>query len=177
MRTRSILNARLPRIANLFSPDSRGEWKSSIKSLARQAQLKNIDVDLPGVFACVTGVSGSGKSTLIHGCSTGICWSRGESSDHQPASVRFGKSQVHANPSPAHIASRRNHGRSGTPWNAPINAAALLGLYDRVREVFAAQPEAMSQGSRQAPSRLIPAAVAANVAPAQDTRKLRCNFE
>lgn len=34
---------------------------------ARENNLKNIDVDIPlGVFTCVTGVSGSGKSSLVN---------------------------------------------------------------------------------------------------------------
>jgi excinuclease ABC subunit A len=59
-----------------------------------------------------------------------------------------------------------------TPRSTPI---LYLGLYDRVRELFAAQPEAMAQGLTAARFPSTPAAAVANVAAAPVSRRSRCN--
>src|SRR6266480_6118805 len=133
-------------------PKSRRKWTSAIKITgARQHNLKTIDVDLPlGVFACVTGVSGSGKSTLIHDVLyRNLLHARGQSSDHQP-SQSYGsagepgacKSVVGAHRI-ADVVMVDQSPLARTPRSTPI---LYLGLFDRVRELFAARPEAMTQG-------------------------------
>src|SRR5213596_2041506 len=133
-------------------PKSRRKWTSAIKITgARQHNLKTIDVDLPlGVFACVTGVSGSGKSTLIHDVLyRNLLHARGQSSDHQH-SQSYGlagepgacKSVVGAHRI-ADVVMVDQAPLARTPRSTPI---LYLGLFDRVRELFAAQPEAMAQG-------------------------------
>jgi len=115
---------------------------SSIKITgAREHNLKKIDVDLPlGVFTCVTGVSGSGKSTLIH--------------DVLYRNLLVGKGQRNGEEVGACKTITGAHGinevmlvdqspLARTPRSTPI---LYLGLFDRVRELFAAQPEAMAQG-------------------------------
>src|SRR5207302_10853065 len=133
-------------------PKSRRKPKSSIKIAgARQHNLKNIDVDLPlGVFACVTGVSGSGKSTLIHDVLyRNLLIAKGQSSDHQPSQSygSAGEAGACKSVSGAHrineVVMVDQSPLARTPRSTPI---LYLGLYDRVRELFAAQPEAMSQG-------------------------------
>ena len=108
---------------------------------AREHNLKNIDVDLPlGVFTCVTGVSGSGKSTLIHDVLyRNLVRAKGHSSDQEPGlcksltgAHRFDE-LIMVDQAPL----------ARTPRSTPI---LYLGLSDRVRELFAAQPEAMAQG-------------------------------
>ena len=107
---------------------------------ATQHNLKNIDVEIPlGVFTCVTGVSGSGKSTLIHEVLyQNLLRARGSGTEEAGAcrSItgmhRIGE-VVMVDQSPL----------SRTPRSTPI---LYLGVYDRVRELFAAQPEAMAQG-------------------------------
>src|SRR5437764_8689264 len=123
-------------------PKSRRTSVSSIKITgAHEHNLKNIDLDLPlGVFTCVTGVSGSGKSTLIHDVLyRNLLRAKGQSSDQEAGACksvtgahRFGE-VVMVDQSPL----------ARTPRSTPI---LYLGLYDRVRELFAAQAEAMSQG-------------------------------
>jgi len=115
---------------------------SSIKITgAREHNLKNIDVDLPlSVFTCVSGVSGSGKSTLIHDVLyRNLLIAKGQATDQEAGACksvsgahRIGE-VVMVDQSPL----------ARTPRSTPI---LYLGLYDRVRELFAAQPEAMSQG-------------------------------
>ena len=108
---------------------------------AREHNLKNINVDLPlGVFTCVTGVSGSGKSTLIHDVLyRNLLIAKGQATDQEAGACksvsgahRIGE-VVMVDQSPL----------ARTPRSTPI---LYLGLYDRVRELFAARPEAMSQG-------------------------------
>jgi len=123
-------------------PKSRRKWTSAIKiSGARQHNLKTIDVDLPlGVFACVTGVSGSGKSTLIHDVLyRNLLRARGQSSDQESGAC---KSVVGAHRI-ADVVMVDQAPLARTPRSTPI---LYLGLFDRVRELFAAQPEAMAQG-------------------------------
>jgi excinuclease ABC subunit A len=123
-------------------PKSRRKWNSSLKIVgARQHNLKDIDVELPlCVFTCVTGVSGSGKSTLIHDVLyRNLLLAKGQSSDQEPGACnsitgthRMGD-VVMVDQSPL----------ARTPRSTPI---LYLGLFDQVRELFAAQPEAMAQG-------------------------------
>jgi excinuclease ABC subunit A len=123
-------------------PKSRRRSKSSIKIAgAREHNLKNIDVDLPlGVFACVTGVSGSGKSTLVHDVLyRHLLQAKGQSSDQDPGACKS-VSGAHRIREVVMVDQAQ---LARTPRSTPI---LYLGLYDRVRELFAAQPEAMSQG-------------------------------
>jgi excinuclease ABC subunit A len=107
---------------------------------ARGHNLKGIDVAIPvGTFCCITGVSGSGKSTLVndtlypaaarnlngaglrpaeHGSIEGL--------DHFDKVVDIDQSPI---------------GR--TPRSNP---ATYTGLFNPVRELFAAVPEARSRG-------------------------------
>src|SRR5437588_7157614 len=108
---------------------------------AREHNLKNIDVDLPlGVFTCVTGVSGSGKSTLIHDVLyRNLLRAKGGPSDQEPGACRSvtGPHRI------GEVVMVDQAPLARTTRSTPI---LYLGLYDRVRELFAAQPEAMAQG-------------------------------
>ncbi len=123
-------------------PTSRRKSSSSIRIIgAHQHNLKNIDVDLPlDVFTCVTGVSGSGKSTLIHDVLyRNLLIVKGQSSDSEPAACKSvtGAQRVRE------VIMVDQAPLARTPRSTPL---LYLGLYDRVRELFAAQPDAMSQG-------------------------------
>jgi excinuclease ABC subunit A len=124
-------------------PVPKGRRKSSamlkIKG-ASEHNLKNVDVEIPlGVFTCVTGVSGSGKSTLIHEVLyQNLLRARGSGSEEAGACNSVtGAHRV------AEIVMVDQARLSRTPRSTPI---LYLGIYDRVRELFAAQPEAMAQG-------------------------------
>jgi excinuclease ABC subunit A len=123
-------------------PKTRRRSIASIKiNGARQHNLKNVDVDLPlGVFTCVTGVSGSGKSTLIHDVLyRNLLVAKGQSSDQETGACKSvtGAHRI------AEVVMVDQSLLARTPRSTPI---LYLGLYDRVRELFAAQPEAMAQG-------------------------------
>ncbi|MEP7015435.1 MAG: excinuclease ABC subunit UvrA, partial [Verrucomicrobiota bacterium] len=123
-------------------PKSRRRSKASIKITgAREHNLKNVDVDLPlGVFTCITGVSGSGKSTLIHDVLyRNLLVAKGQSSDQEPGACKSvtGAHRI------GEVVMVDQAALARTPRSTPV---LYLGLYDRVRELFAAQPEAMAQG-------------------------------
>ena len=123
-------------------PKRRRKSTASIKITgAREHNLKNVDVDLPlGVFTCVTGVSGSGKSTLIHDVLyRNLLRAKGESSEQEAGACKSvtGAHRIRD------LVMVDQSALARTPRSTPV---LYLGLYDRVRELFAAQPEAMSQG-------------------------------
>jgi excinuclease ABC subunit A len=123
-------------------PKSRRKSTSSIRITgAREHNLKNLDVEIPiGLFNCVTGVSGSGKSTLIHEVLyRNLLQAKGQPSDQEPGSCKSvtGAHRI------GDVVMVDQSMLARTPRSTPI---LYLGLYDRVRELFAAQPEAMAQG-------------------------------
>jgi excinuclease ABC subunit A len=108
---------------------------------AREHNLKNVDVEIPlGIFNCVTGVSGSGKSTLIHEVLyRNLLRTKGQPSEREPGACKSvtGAHRI------GDVVMVDQSMLARTPRSTPI---LYLGLYDRVRELFAAQPEAMAQG-------------------------------
>jgi excinuclease ABC subunit A len=108
---------------------------------AREHNLKNLDVEIPlGIFNCVTGVSGSGKSTLIHEILyRNLLQAKGQPSEQEPGACKSvtGAHRI------GDVVMVDQSMLARTPRSTPI---LYLGLYDRVRELFAAQPEAMAQG-------------------------------
>jgi len=110
---------------------------------ARENNLKNVDLDIPlGVFVCVTGVSGSGKSSLIN-------------------EILY--KQLKINKTGARIVAGKHDFLFGaellsnvinidqTPIgrNSKSNPATYIGIYDKIRKLFAEQPEAVSKGYRE----------------------------
>ncbi|HKP02808.1 MAG TPA: excinuclease ABC subunit A [Chthoniobacterales bacterium] len=123
-------------------PKTRRKSSSAVKIAgAREHNLKNIDVEIPlGIFNCVTGVSGSGKSTLIHDVLyRHLILAKGQSSDQEPGAAKSvtGAHRI------GEVVMVDQSQLARTPRSTPI---LYLGLYDRVREMFAAQNEAMAQG-------------------------------
>src|SRR6184192_1017355 len=108
---------------------------------AREHNLKNINVDLPlGVFTCVTGVSGSGKSTLIHDVLyRNLLIAKGQATDQEAGACKSVSGAHRIN----EVVMVDQSPLARTPRSTPI---LYFGLYDRVRELFAGQPESMSQG-------------------------------
>ncbi len=122
-------------------PKTRRKFSHTLKIKgATEHNLRNIDVEIPlGVFTSVTGVSGSGKSTLIHEVLyQNLLRARGSGSEEAGACKSVtGMHRV------GQIVMVDQAPLSRTPRSTPI---LYLGIYDRVRELFAVQPEAMAQG-------------------------------
>jgi excinuclease ABC subunit A len=123
-------------------PKSRRKSTASLRITgAREHNLRNLDVEIPlGIFNCVTGVSGSGKSTLIHEVLyRNLLQAKGQPSEREPGACKSvtGAHRI------GDVVMVDQSMLARTPRSTPI---LYLGLYDRVRELFAAQPEAMAQG-------------------------------
>jgi excinuclease ABC subunit A len=110
---------------------------------ARENNLKNIDLDIPlGVFVCVTGVSGSGKSTLINEIlykqlKVNKTGARIVSGEHD---FLFGAELLN---------NVINIDQSPIGRNSKSNPATYIGIYDKIREIFAMQPEAVARGYKE----------------------------
>jgi excinuclease ABC subunit A len=138
----SLTRAYLSGDKSIPVPKSRRKSTASIRITgAREHNLKNLDVEIPlGIFNCVTGVSGSGKSTLIHEVLyRNLLQAKGQPSEQEPGACKSvtGAHRI------GDVVMVDQSMLARTPRSTPI---LYLGLYDRVRELFAAQPEAMAQG-------------------------------
>jgi excinuclease ABC subunit A len=107
---------------------------------ARENNLKNIDLDIPlGVFLCVTGVSGSGKSSLINEIlykqlKIDKTCARIVPGEHD---FLFGSEQIN---------NVINIDQTPIGRNSKSNPATYIGIFDKIRELFAAQPDAIERG-------------------------------
>ncbi|HEY2801181.1 MAG TPA: ATP-binding cassette domain-containing protein [Chthoniobacterales bacterium] len=122
-------------------PKTRRTFSHTIKiKNATEHNLQNLDVEIPlGVLTCVTGVSGSGKSTLVHDVLyQNLLKARG--SGNEEAGVCKSLAGAHRI---GQVVMVDQAPLSRTPRSTPI---LYLGVYDRVRELFAGLPEAMAQG-------------------------------
>jgi len=138
----SITGQYLSGIAYIPVPKQRRNLGDTFLSIqgARENNLKNVDLDIPlGVFVCITGVSGSGKSSLINEIlykqlkinKTGARIVAGE---HD---FVFGADQLN------HVI---NIDQTPIGRNSKSNPATYIGLYDKIRDLFAMQPEAIARG-------------------------------
>ncbi|HSH38751.1 MAG TPA: excinuclease ABC subunit UvrA, partial [Chthoniobacterales bacterium] len=123
-------------------PNTRRKSTAALKiTAAHEHNLKKVDVDIPlAVFTCVTGVSGSGKSTLIHEVLyRNLLRAKGQPTEQEPGACKSvtGAHRV------GEVVMVDQSQLARTPRSTPI---LYLGLYDRVRELFAALPEAQAQG-------------------------------
>lgn len=107
---------------------------------ARENNLKNVDLDIPlGLFICITGVSGSGKSSLINEIlfkqlKIDMTSARIVSGDHD---FLFGAGLLN---------NVINIDQAPIGRNSKSNPATYIGLYDKIRDLFAMQPEAIDRG-------------------------------
>ena len=140
----SITGAYLSKRIQIPVPTERKEPKGFLKILgAAENNLKNVDVEIPlGVLTCVTGVSGSGKSSLVNeilykslakklnrartipGKHTGI-----EGTEFLDKIINIDQSPI---------------GR--TPRSNP---ATYTGVFDMIRDLFAATTDAKARGYKK----------------------------
>ncbi|MDF2802607.1 MAG: excinuclease subunit [Anaerocolumna sp.] len=107
---------------------------------ARENNLKNVDLDIPlGVFVCITGVSGSGKSSLINEIlykqlKVDMTGARIMPGEHD---FLFGASLLN---------NVINIDQAPIGRNSKSNPATYIGIYDKIRDIYASLPAAESRG-------------------------------
>jgi excinuclease ABC subunit A len=107
---------------------------------ATEHNLQNVDVDFPlGVLACITGVSGSGKSTLVHDVLYANLAPQNTLAEEAPGACKriIGAHRV------SQVVMIDQSPLSRTPRSSP---ALYLGVFDTIRELFAAAPDSVAQG-------------------------------
>jgi excinuclease ABC subunit A len=107
---------------------------------ARENNLKDLDLDIPtGLFICVTGVSGSGKSSLVNEI---LC--KQLRIDKTGARIEAGRHDFLFG---ADLLNNViNIDQSPIGRNRKSNPATYIGVFDRIRDLFAAVPEAVAKG-------------------------------
>ena len=109
---------------------------------ARENNLKNLDVEIPlGVFLCITGVSGSGKSTLINE----ILFKQLEILKKGARIVAGDHDHMLGYDT---INSVINIDQSPIGRGSKSNPATYIGIYDKIRNLYATTEEAVSRGYR-----------------------------
>lgn len=102
--------------------------------------LKNVSVKIPlGTFTCITGVSGSGKSTLLNDVFYPAASNQIMKTDY-PAGA-YEKISGLENIDKVINVDQSPIGR--TPRSNPVT---YIGVFDKIRELYAALPEAKAQG-------------------------------
>lgn len=141
---KSITGAYLSGKMKIPVPKERKKPTGYLKVIgAKQNNLKNIDVDIPlGVMTCVTGVSGSGKSSLVNEIlyktlARKLNRAKTISGEHKEIKgIEQLDKVIDIDQSPI--------GR--TPRSNP---ATYTGVFDQIRDLFAATSEAKARGYKK----------------------------
>jgi excinuclease ABC subunit A len=141
----SITGQYLSRVREISVPERRREPNDHWLTIrgAREHNLADIDVRIPlGCFVAVTGVSGSGKSTLVndilfHSLMHKIYRSRTVPGKHKGVDGTDALDKV------------INIDQSPIGRTPRSNPATYTGVFDKVRALFAATPEAKIRGYQQ----------------------------
>lgn len=107
---------------------------------ARQNNLKNINVDIPlGVFTCITGVSGSGKSSLT----TEILYKRLARDLNRARCIPGEHDEIKGLDQLDKVINIDQSPIGRTPRSNP---ATYTGVFDQIRDLFSATPDAKLRG-------------------------------
>ena len=110
---------------------------------ARENNLKNINVTFPlGLFTCVTGVSGSGKSTLVNEVLYKTIAKELNGSNEKPGKCKGVKGLKN-------IDKIINIDQSPIGRTPRSNPATYTGVFDFIRDLFAATNEAKMRGYKK----------------------------
>ena len=140
----SVTGAYLSGRIKIPVPEVRREPTGWLKVIgAQENNLKNIDVNFPlGVMTCVTGVSGSGKSSLVNQ----ILYKR-LARDLNRARTIPGKHK--AIEGLDQLDKVINIDQSPIGRTPRSNPATYTGVFDLIRDLFAATPDAKSRGYKK----------------------------
>ena len=141
---RSVTGKYLSGELKIAVPDHRREPKGWLKIRgAREHNLKNIDVPIPlGVFTCVTGVSGSGKSSLIDE----ILYKRLQRQLNHALVVPGKHRDIDGVEQLDKVINIDQSPIGRTPRSNP---ATYTGVFDIIRDLFAATSDAKARGYKK----------------------------
>lgn len=141
---RSITGAYLSRRIVIPVPQTRRAPSGFLKVIgARENNLKNIDVDIPlGVFTCVTGVSGSGKSSLINE----ILYKSLARNLNRARCIPGKHKEIQGMEQLDKVIDIDQSPIGRTPRSNP---ATYTGVFDMIRDLFAATSDAKTKGYKK----------------------------
>ena len=141
---KSITGAYLSRRKRIPIPEKRKlptGWLT-VKGAAEN-NLKNVDVKIPlGVFTCVTGVSGSGKSSLVNE----ILYKRLAKELNRARTIAGKHKSVEGLEQLDKVIDIDQSPIGRTPRSNP---ATYTGVFDHIRDLFAATPDAKAKGYKK----------------------------
>ncbi|HMT03939.1 MAG TPA: excinuclease ABC subunit UvrA [Solirubrobacterales bacterium] len=137
----SLTGRYLAGVEAIAVPETRRKWDEALVIRgARQHNLDGVDVKLPlGVLTCVTGVSGSGKSTLVN------------ETLYPALANRLHKAKLRPGPHDGidgmgEIDKIINIDQSPIGRTPRSNPATYTGVFDQIRQLFAATQESRARG-------------------------------
>jgi len=137
----SLTGRYLSGIETIPVPAARREWNEALELKgARQHNLDAVDVEIPlGVLTCVTGVSGSGKSTLVN------------ETLYPAIANRLHRAKLRPGPHDGIDGMEKidkiiNIDQSPIGRTPRSNPATYTGVFDQIRQLFAATQESRARG-------------------------------
>ena len=141
---KSITGAYLSRRKRIPVPETRKQpmnWLT-VKGAAEN-NLKNVDVKIPlGVFTCVTGVSGSGKSSLVNE----ILYKRLAKELNRARTIAGKHKSIEGMELLDKVIDIDQSPIGRSPRSNP---ATYTGVFDHIRDLFAATPDAKAKGYKK----------------------------